>query len=74
MRAMIRDPVWRGRLIRRCLRWRRAGTGNAAMMSNLIWTVAMISLSTAGGLLLGSTLLSGVFPAALQAFTSMFGS
>ncbi|MCL6594391.1 MAG: hypothetical protein K6T31_10475 [Alicyclobacillus sp.] len=74
MRVMIRDPVWRGRLLRRWLRLRRAGSGTAAMLSNLIWTVASITLATAGGLFLGNTLLNGVYPAALQAFTSMFGA
>ncbi|WP_029423350.1 hypothetical protein [Alicyclobacillus macrosporangiidus] len=73
-RVAIRDPVWRGRLIRRCLRLKRAGSGMAAMVSNIIWTVASITLATAGGLLLGNTLLNGVFPAALNAFTAMFGA
>jgi hypothetical protein len=70
---MIRDPVWRGRMIRRCLRMRRAGTGNAALMSSLIWVAFIITLSTAAGLYLGATFHDGVLPAALQAFTSMFG-
>ncbi|WP_029423524.1 hypothetical protein [Alicyclobacillus macrosporangiidus] len=73
-RVAVRDPVRRGRLIRRWLRFRRAGTGTAGMLSNLIWTVASITLSTAGGLLLGATLLNAVFPAAIQAFTTMFGA
>ncbi|WP_029422090.1 hypothetical protein [Alicyclobacillus macrosporangiidus] len=74
MRVMIRDPVWRGHMIRRWLRLRRAGTGTAAQLSSIIWTVASITLATAGGLLLGNTLLNGVFPAAIQAFTTMFGA
>ncbi|SFV09168.1 hypothetical protein [Alicyclobacillus macrosporangiidus] len=73
-RVAIRDPVWRGRMIRRWLRLRQAGSGMSAMMSNLIWLLATITLSTAGGLLLGNTLLNGVFPAALNAFTAMFGA
>ncbi|ACV58209.1 hypothetical protein [Alicyclobacillus acidocaldarius] len=67
MRGLIRSPT-------RLWRWQRAGTGTGGMLVNLIWLLGGISLATAGGLLLGSTLLDGVFPAALRAFTAMFGA
>ncbi|MCL6548494.1 MAG: hypothetical protein K6T30_06260 [Alicyclobacillus sp.] len=70
---MARGSVLCGAVLRR-LRWRRGGTGMSATLANLIWVGAMITVATAAGLLLGSTLLNGVFPAALQAFLAMFGS
>lgn len=67
MRTIIRSPTT-------SVRWQRAGTGTSGMLVNLIWLLGGISLATAGGLLIGSTLLNGVFPAALHAFTSMFSA
>ena len=51
---------------------RKAGTGVAAMLSNLIVQIVMVTVALAVGLLLGSGLLGNV-NIGIQAMKNMFG-
>lgn len=53
-------------------RFRRAGTGTSAMVSNLIIAIAVITSATVVGMILGKSL-SGNAQIAVNAFTNMFG-
>lgn len=70
---VVRDPVWRGRLIRRMLRLRRGGSGSGIITASVILLCFAITSALAVGLYLGGTLQQSILPAALQAFSAMFG-